>query len=229
VAAAQRVREVAEAGTRVFGRLGYQRAHMADVAAEAGLSSGAIYTYVTSKEALLHLVFAWAFGEVDADAVDLPMPTPAAGETLALVARGLARTARTPRMREALAGRAPTDVAEELRGIIEERYDLVARLWPVLAVIERSATDLPELDELYFERGRRGQFDQLARYLAQRAAAGAVRPMVDPEITARLVTESIAWFAWHRRDSRDAATFDEDATRASVVAFCCDALLERRP
>ena len=229
VAAAQRLQAVAAAGTRVFGRLGYRRTHMADVAAEAGLSSGAIYTYVASKDALFHLVFAWAFDEIDGDAADLPLPTPSPDETLALIARGLGRTARTPRMRDALSSPVPDDVAAEVRGIIEERYEMVARLWPILAVIEASAIDVPGLDELYFQRGRRGQLNQLARYLADRASAGALRPIADAEITARVVTESIAWFAWHRRDSRDAAGFDEDVTRATVVQFCCDGLVEPEP
>ena len=35
---------------------------MAEVAAEAGLSTGAVYTYVDSKEALLHLVLAVGLG-----------------------------------------------------------------------------------------------------------------------------------------------------------------------
>lgn len=229
VAAAQRLRAVAEGGTRVFGRLGYRRTHMADVAAEAGLSSGAVYTYVASKDALFHLVFAWAFDEVDADAAELPLQTPAAGETLALIARGLGRTARTPRMRDALKASPPADVPAELRAIIEERYEMVARLWPILAVIERSAIDVPGLDELYFQRGRQGHLDQLVRYLQERSASGWLHPMPDVEITARVVTESIAWFAWHRHDSRDAAHYDESRTRATVVHFCCDALLERQP
>jgi len=224
-APAERLREVAAAGTRVFARLGYGRTHMADVAAEAGLSSGAVYTYVASKDALFHLVFASAFGEVDGDGASLPLPTPAPGETLQLIAKGLGREARTPRMKAALEDPSPTDVPGELRAIIEERYDMVARLWPIFAVIERSAIDLPELDALYFQRGRRGQMNQLVRYLEQRAAAGYLRPMPDPAVTARLVTEAIAWFAWHRRGERDAAAFDEARTRVTVVQFCCDGLL----
>ena len=49
--------------------------------------------------------------------------------------------------------------------------------------------------------------------------------MPDPAVTARLVTEAIAWFAWHRRGERDAAAFDEARTRVTVVQFCCDGLL----
>ncbi len=214
------------AATRVFGRLGYRRTHMADVAAEAGLSSGAVYTYVTSKDALFHLVFAHAFGQLGKDQPTLPLPTPAPDETLRLIAQGLNRAAPTPKMKAALEDPTPSDVRAELTEIVEERYEMVERLWPIFAVIERSAIDLPDLDELYFRRGRRGQFNQLTRYLEQRTADGYLRVVPDITVAARLVTEAIAWFAWHRRDDREAASFDDGLARRTVVQFVCDALLE---
>jgi AcrR family transcriptional regulator len=221
----QRLTEVADAATRVFGRLGYRRTHMADVAAEAGLSSGAVYTYVESKEALFHLVFAQAFGELDDDP-PLPLPTPTPDETLALIGRGLQRGAATPLLRAARTEADPVDVRAELAAIVEERYDLIERLWPVLAVIERSAVDLPDLDELYFQRGRRGHFDQLTSYLEARAASGHLRTMPDATVAARIVTEAVTWFAWHRREDRDAARYDDERARRTVVEFVCDALVE---
>ncbi len=224
--APERLTDIAEAATRVFGRLGFQRTHMADVAAEAGLSSGAIYTYVASKEALFHLVFAQAFGQLAEGHPPLPLTTPAPAETLTLIARGLQQAAATPVLRAARDEADPVDVRAELTAIVEERYDFTERLWPVLAVIERSAVDLPELDELYFRRGRRGQFGHLARYLEQRAASGHLRTMPDATVAARLVTEAITWFAWHRRQDRDAASYDDVQARRTVIAFVCNALIE---
>ena len=66
----------------MFGRLGYRRTRMADVATQAGLSSGAVYTYVESKEALFHLVFAHAFGQFAEGMPAPPLATPAFAETL---------------------------------------------------------------------------------------------------------------------------------------------------
>jgi AcrR family transcriptional regulator len=223
---AERLAEVAGAATKVFGRLGYRRTHMADVAAEAGLSPGAVYTYVESKEALFHLVFADAFGQFAEGLPPLPLATPTSAETLELIGQGLRRAGATPLLQAALDRAAPGDVRAELKAIIEERYNLLERLWPVLAVIERSAADLPELEELYFQRGRRGHIAQLSRYLEQRAATGHVRSMPDMAVAARIVTEAITWFAWHRRDDRDAALYDEQRARRTVVEFLCDALLE---
>ena len=64
---------------------------MADVATEAGLSSGAIYSYVQSKEALFHLVFVQAFGRLEDPAPALPLAAPPLADTLKLIADGLRR------------------------------------------------------------------------------------------------------------------------------------------
>jgi AcrR family transcriptional regulator len=197
---------------------------MADVAAEAGMSSGSVFTYVESKEALFHLVFVHGFGLVDQTVVELPLPTPAPGETVKVIEEGL-RAVPVPALREALRREHPVDVAAELREIIEERYSIHEQLWPMLAVIERCAVELPDIEEFYFGRLRVGYFERFATYLERRTASGDLRPMPDVAVTARLISEAISWFAWHRREGRDAALYDDDVARATVVEFTCAALL----
>jgi len=225
----ERLAQIAEAAKQAFGRLGYKRTHMADVAVAAGLSSGAIYNYVESKEALFHLVFAQAFGVFAEGIPALPLASPTPGETVALIREGLRRAADAPLLRMALHADASADVRDELRAIVEEQYDMIERLWPVLAVIEQCAVDLPALEEMYFERARPGRHHGLARYLSRRAAGGQLRAMPDADIAARLVTEAVAWFAWHRRDDRDAKLFDDELARRTVVEFVCDALVAPLP
>jgi AcrR family transcriptional regulator len=197
---------------------------MAAVAEAAGMSSGSVFTYVESKEALFHLVFAHAFGAFDQEPPRLPLSTPKAGDTAALVESKL-RLIPAPNLKAALAQERPTDVDGELRGIVEERYAIQERLWPILAVIERCAVEIPELEDFYYRRTRVGYFGRLASYLEERAGSGLLRPMPDHAVTARLVSETISWFAWHRKEGRDARLYDDDAARATVVEFICSALL----
>ena len=220
-----RLAEIAAAATRIFGRLGYRRAQMAGVAADAGLSAGAIYTYVESKEALFHLVFAVGFGELGDQLPELPVATPSSDETIRLIGKGLRRSAATPRLREALDEDAPIDLRAELAAIIEERYAMMERIWPLLAVIERSAVDLPELEALYFQRGRRGQLAQLTRYIEQRMRAGHFQTMTDPSVAARVIVETVTWFAWHRRDDRDADAYDDRRARTTIIELLCNAFI----
>lgn len=222
----RRLEEIAESATRVFGRLGYRRTHMADVAAAAGLSTGAVYSYVDSKEALFDLVFRRGFGRLDGAREPLPLTAPPFEATLELIAAGLRAEGATPLMRAALARTDPEDVHAELAAIVTERYRMLERLWPLLAVIERCAVDLPDLDQLYFDRGRRGHIDQLARYIAARSATGHLRSTPDPAIAARIVTEAITWFAWHRREDRDAAAYDDALVLPTLVTFVAGALIE---
>ena len=219
-----RLAAIADAATKVFGRRGYRGTRTSDVATQAGLSSGSIFNYVESKEALFHLVFAHGFGHL-ADALPpLPLATPGPGETIELIEQGL-RSAPAPKLRAALKETDPTDVGSELRGIVEERYAIQAGLWPMLAVIERCAVELPELEAFYYRRVRISYFEHLARYLDARARHGYLRAMPDAAIAARVVSEMVSWFAWHRHEGRDANLYDDDMVRATVVSFVCAALL----
>ncbi len=215
---------IAVAATEAFWRRGYRGTRTADVAARAGMSAGSLFTYVASKEALFHLVFLHGLGLLPEGPAVLPLSTAGLGETFALLEQALAE-APVPRIRAALAQDEPADVAQELRGIVEERYDVIERYWPLLAVIERCAAELPELEALWFGRARAGSYAELGQYLQRRMAKGLLRPMPDVTVAARVVTESVSWFAYHRHQGRDAALYDDQTARRTVIEFVCAALL----
>jgi AcrR family transcriptional regulator len=222
--ASERLVSIAVAATEIFGRRGYRGTRTADVAARAGMSAGSLFTYVESKDALFHLVFLHGLGLLADRPLALPLSTPGPGETFALLEQALAQ-APVPRIRAALAEDEPADIAQELRGIVEERYDVIERYWPLLAVIERCAADMPELEALWFGGARADSYAELGQYLERRMAAGLLRPMPDVTVAARVVTESVTWFAWHRHQGRDSALYDDETARRTVIEFACAALL----
>ncbi|HSS10618.1 MAG TPA: helix-turn-helix domain-containing protein [Acidimicrobiales bacterium] len=224
----QRLPEVAAAAMKVFRTNGYRRTLMADVAAELKLSPGALYTYVESKEALFYLVFAHAFGTFGEGAPPLPLATPRPGETVELIRAGLTRENTVDRLRAALARDHVDDVRAEVIGIIEERYDMIERVWPLLALVERSAPDLPDLAEQYYSRGRRRLHDLLVRYIEKRIAGGYFRPVPDAVTAGRYVIESVTWFAWHRREDPDASTISDAAARETVIDLLTAAFVKER-
>ena len=224
--ASERLLKVATVATEDFGRLGYRGTKTADVAARAGMSTGALFTYVESKEALFHLVFLHWFGISAERPPVLPVATPGPGETLAVIEAGL-RQVRMPRIQAALTEDEPADVAQELREIVAERYALIEHYWPLLAVIEQCAAEMPELEAAWFDLARAGSFEQLGSYLERRMAAGLLRPMHDAEVAARIVTESLAWFGWHRHEGRDSALYKDETVQRTVVEFICAALVPR--
>jgi len=198
---------------------------MAEVAVAAGLSTGAVYTYVESKEALLHLVLASGLGFPVADITELPLSAPDIAVTVEMVGRGLTRQGMTPLLKAAVAIDTPQDVRSELAAVVAEQYSTIERLRGVLSVIEACAADLPPLEALYFGRRRRGRIDLLCDYLRRRAASGYLRSLPDMAVGAQIVTETVSWFAWKRHEGRDASRFDDDVARATVMEFVCNALL----
>jgi AcrR family transcriptional regulator len=224
----ERLATIGAAATEVFRRLGYRGTRTADVAAKAGMSAGSLFNYVESKEALFHLVFINGLGLLSEVPAELPLRTPEPGETYALIGRAFA-AAPASRLRAALATSEPADVGQELREIVEELYNLVELNWPLLAVVERCAVEMPELDALWFGETRPAIFTELTEYLARRSANGLLRAMPDGTVTARVVIESVSWFAWHRREGRDASLYDDEIVRRTVIEFICAALIPESP
>jgi len=207
----------------VFRHLGFRRAHVADVAADAGMSSGAIYSYVESKDALFHLVVAIGFDQFDADQ-PLPLRAPPLETTLDVIDQGLRAKASTPTLRAALRNPPPQDAAAELAAIVDEQYSMIGALWPMLSLIEACATDIPALEELYYGRRRRRYHDQLTEYLRLRTSQGSLSEMPDVGVAAQLITESVVWFAGKRLMGHDAHRFDDQSAHDTVIAFICRAL-----
>jgi AcrR family transcriptional regulator len=223
-----RLTDIAAAATRVFGRLGYRRTRTADVATQAGLSTGGLFTYVDSKEALFHLVFVAGFGDLDAARTSLPLSAPPFDDTIELIRKGLANAMAVPTLTAAARRDAPADgddVRAELATIVAEQFANQTRAWPLIAVIERSAADLPPLEAIYFTRGRRGRIELVERYLARRATGGHVPGTLDTKVAARFLIETVTWFAWHRREDRDAELYDDDVVLATITTLVGNALV----
>jgi AcrR family transcriptional regulator len=224
------MRDIAAAGAVCFGRVGYRRTRMAEVASEAGVSAGSIYTYVESKEALFHLVLAVSLGAKIEEFAELPFAAPDLEATVEMVGRELRRKGLTPLLKAATKAPDPPDARAELAAIVSEQYATVGRLRPALSVIEACAADLPVLEEMYFGRQRRSRIDLLVQYLRRRIDSGHLTAMPDAGVAAQIVTETVAWFAWKRFEGRDSERFHEELARRTVVEFVCNALVPaRRP
>lgn len=183
---------------------------MTDVGAQLELSHALLYRYVESKEALFELALRYAMDPETVSTLEVPLPTPPPGHTLDLVKKWARERAALPLLSAALATRRSKDVGREFGEIIDERYQFIERNRRLLALIERSALDLPDLHAFYFGEGRRTQIRQLADYLERRIRSGDLRAVSDVEVAARFIVESVAWFAWHRKADPDSAMIGDD-------------------
>jgi AcrR family transcriptional regulator len=192
---------------------------MDDVAEAMGVSKGTVYNYVESKEALFYLLVERAFGgELDTPS-ELPLRTPKPGTTIRRLRKRLTEGARLPALQTALARPSAPDPAAELATIVREFYAIIAVTRRAVTMLERSAADLPDVAELWYGDIRQPVIDELTRYLEMRMAAGELRPVPDPATAARLMLESITWFARHRHDRPHEVVVGDDLAEDVVVDF----------
>lgn len=221
---ADRLDELLRAARRVFLVKGYRRSRMADIALEMGVSSGLLYTYVASKEALFHLLVDRMLA-TEAPPPAFPVATPKPGETERLVRR-VHSILESPVLAEALERSDVEDARAEVEEIVREHYRTVHRWRRLIALIERSALDLPQLAEHWYVKGRRPAVARLTRYIERRVASGHFRAVPDASTAARFVVEVVAWFANHRYGDRDSRMIDDSTAEKTVVHMVASALVK---
>ena len=216
--AANRFNTLIEIATRIFIQKGYRRTQMADVTNAMGLSSGAIYRYLESKEALFDLIVrAAASPELLTKEIELPIPTPQPGSTLSYVRQVVLRKGRFPVLEGALGQKKVGDARVELESIVRELYRVMARDRQGIMLVERSALDWPELAFIWFGEMRARLIDQLASYLESRIVRRQLRPVPDAKAAARLIVETCAFFAIHRHEDPFPTPMDEVLAEETVV------------
>ena len=217
--------EVADAAVGVFTDKGFRSAGISDVSAALGLSHGALYTYVDSKQALLYLALLRAVQPEAVNTLAIPVTAPPTREIVALVKAWAAGQTVLPAAGQASGYPATRLIDQELGGIIDALYGFIERHRQVLKLVARCAADLPELAQWYFVQQRRAMLEQLGEYLRERIRAGELSPVPDVPAAARFIVETIAWFAMHRYGDPDSAMLDDDACRRTVRHLLLTAFL----
>jgi AcrR family transcriptional regulator len=221
-----RLQELVDAATAVFIAQGYRRTQMADVADAMGVAKGTVYLYVESKEALFDVVLRYADAPRPFDSPPtMPIPTPSPGRTLRYVRQRLAEPASVT-LREALRHRTTQIGAEQLTGVFSEIYDSMARNRTGIKLVDRCASDYPELAKLWFTAGREVLLGELARYLGVGMRRGRLRVGPDPAIAARLVLETLVFWAVHRHWDPSPQPMDPEIARGTVIELLVAAVLK---
>lgn len=219
---------LARTATQVFIENGYRRTQVADVARAMGVAKGTVYLYVESKEALFDLAArstdpGWRAPD------HLPVPTPAAGSTLAYLVGRLAEESQFPVLAEA-AGRdrpsdAHADVQAEVSSILGELYDTLARNRDIIKLVDRCAPELPELSAAFYGVARTGLPALIRTYVTARQKSGALRAHVDVDVAARTVLETISFWAIHHHWDPAPSPVDDRNVREAILHFVAGALL----
>ncbi len=225
IAPPDRIVDVARAACTVFSRKGYRRTHMTDVARELHLSHALLYRYVESKQALFSLALEYAVEPGRVAELPLPIRTPPPGTRFARIKRWVEGNTTFPELDAALSREVVAEPRAEFIRVVGELYDLVERHRVLLALVESSAADLPDLREVYFGEARQGQIEKLYLYLQQRRDGGLFRSVPDLAVSTRFVVETVAWFAWHRRGDPTGQSIADGIARETTLDLLANAFV----
>jgi AcrR family transcriptional regulator len=221
----ERLPELIAAAVRVFTREGYRSARMSDVAAEMGLSEAAIYRYVDSKEGLFVLAIRHALLLEDLPAGDLPLSPMSLAATVVEARVFINEVVPFGALADALSWPEPGGPAAELEKILRELFELQSRTREAADMLERSARELPEMADLLNAGIRAPLLAALTEYLTSRTQAGMLRRTPDTAVTARLVLETVTWFARHRFSDPDGAAIAAGLAQDTAVDALVHALV----
>lgn len=208
--------DIVDAACEVFTDKGFRSAGISDVASALGLSHGALYTYVESKQALLHLALLGALRPAEVDTLAIPVAALPPHRIADLFDAWVTDQAGLPVLAHAATHTPQRPADQEFGEIIDELYEFIDRNRRVLKLVEWCAGELPELAQLYFVQRRRSMLEQLGEVLQSRIRARRLRPVPDAAAAARFIVETIAWFAMHRHGDPDSAMFDDETSRNTV-------------
>ena len=194
-----RLSQLIAAATDVFIAQGYRRTQIEDVAQALGVAKGTIYGSVQSKEALFDAALRHADGHEPLPAISaLPLPTPEPGSTLAWLRSRMTREAQDLELMAALNRTRVRDARQELTAVLNDLYERMERNRRGIKMVDRCSLDQPELAALWFGEGRWAQHAALTQYLQRRIAKGHFRSVGDVAVAARLLLETVAFWAVHR-------------------------------
>jgi AcrR family transcriptional regulator len=220
-----RFQDLIDAATGVFIAQGYQRTQMGDIAKTMGLAKGTVYLYVESKDALFDIVVRSADAPRPiALPASLPVRTPTRGRTLQWVKHRLAEQPASSTLRAALRRHGGAWDATELTRILRELFEAMARNRTGIKLVDRCAVEYPALAKVWFTQGREALLVQLTQYLERGIRARRLRPVPNPLVAARLIIETLVFWAVHRHWDLSPQPFDPRIAQDTVVQMLVGAL-----
>ncbi|MFA9470431.1 MAG: helix-turn-helix domain-containing protein [Deltaproteobacteria bacterium] len=222
-----RLERLIEVATETFIAEGYRRTQMADVAEALGIAKGTLYGYVESKAALFDAAIRYADGhEPLPGTAELPIKTPAPGDTVKRLENRIAAEAADLRLVQVAAAEPARDVTSELREVLVDLYRRANRNRFAIKLADRCASDHPDLAVVWFGRGRWAQHELLVHYIRSRIAAGRLRRVPSVPVAARTALETVAFWAVHRYWDPSPQSIEEDAVEEAVVDLLVHSLVQ---
>ncbi|MEO8180449.1 MAG: helix-turn-helix domain-containing protein [Deltaproteobacteria bacterium] len=213
--------------TQTFVARGYRLTQMADIAEALGVAKGTLYGYVESKEALFDAAVRFADGHLALpEPAQLPLKTPTSGATIAYIRERIWAEAGDMVLVQVVSKtRVIRDPRKELAAVLSDLYRRIARNRLALKLVDRCASDYPELARVWFGEGRGAQQQLLIQLLQTRAGEQRYRRLDNPDVVARAMLETIAFWAMHRHFDPSPQAVDDAAAERAIIDFIVHGVL----
>lgn len=213
-----RLRQLIDVATEIFIAQGYRRTQIDDIAGTLGVAKGTIYGSVQSKDALFDAALRYADGhEPLPDVAALPLLTPKPGSTVAWLRTRLEQESKDLVLVSALERKRIRDTRDELATILRDLYVRMERNRRGIKLADRCALDQPELAAVWFGDGRWAQHEMLVQYLDRRIASGQLRRVQSTAVAARVLLETLAFWAVHQHWDPSPRPIAEEDVQATVI------------
>lgn len=218
-----RLSDIAAAACAVFTRQGFRLTQMSDVARQAGISAGALYSYVDGKEALFELALDHALGRSWSE--DARFQAKGLAQRLPGLGERLAAEVAWPALRAASEQPGVDETA--CRAVFAELHELVGRHRQLIWLLDRCSGEFPELAGLYETIVRGRYIAELTRLIA-RAPALADASDEHVRATARALMEMTVWMGMHRLRDRQPPDIDDAAAASAAIDIALHRLVPGR-
>lgn len=160
------------------------------MARQARCAAGTAYLYVEGKEALFDLALRRALEDPTALVITLPAAQPSRDEVLDRFQRCLHGVCHLPQLWLASEHPGQGGGAEELRGILREIWQWLARYRRAILMVRASASDWPGLSQRFEREFHVETSKRLAIYLEGRSHGRVSRPQA--QASARFILSTLA-------------------------------------
>lgn len=194
-----RIPDIVGAAIRVFGTKGFRQAPVDEIAKEANISPATLYGYFEGKTHLF--VYVMENGGLVEEGRDLPAPRASVAKNERDLLEVLLKRIKSETWIKSIErylklSREDIDLTRELSDILEEVWDICRGNKVPLSLLVASRHEFPELEEIYERDGIRNMLNQIEGYLTTRMDDGVISPLKSATGMARLLMESMSWFAW---------------------------------
>ena len=224
----KQLERIIEGAIRIFSSHGYRQAQMSDIAKEIGISPGTLYLYFESKEALFEYILKYIFlSEQNFKEIAFPIKSSSRDFGFNTLKELYASSEPFAYIKQMMRNKKVKNVQEEFEKIIRLEFHFLSTYRNGITMLLNSTFHWPQLADIYTDSVK-NYLDTLSSYLVLRIDQGFIRKLPDVPAAARMILETVAWFAVHRYKAMLQPNIDEKTAEETVVDLLVNSFIPQR-